>query len=85
MSHHKEEKIYTQSDMEEVLAQVQGAKKEAERAHQLLWLAIHVAGGSIHIPHALWMGDEIRELKFQDDPVNLMLEIEAVDDEDDDV
>lgn len=64
----KEENIYSQGDMDNVLGELSKAKKEAELSHQLLWAVVQAAGGHVKVHYSIWAGDPDRELVMWDDP-----------------
>lgn len=78
MSHKNEAPIYTQDDMDGVLAKLRAAEKESEQARQLLWAAVDAAGGEIAISHRVWIEigpDDLRELMFWDDPITFTMHL----------
>ena len=68
MSSNSHDPIYNQDDMENVLAELRKAKREAELSHQLLWAVVQSAGGHVKVHYSLWAGDPERELVMWDDP-----------------
>jgi hypothetical protein len=63
MSETKTELLYTQDDMDLVLARATAAERENELTHQLLWGVIEAAGGEVAVPHSLLIqGPSEREL-----------------------
>jgi len=73
------EALYSQNDMDNVLAAIAKFKKEADQSHQLLWAVIHEAGGEIVLPHLLWMTeqDTTKEIIIWDDPVGLQMHLKV--------
>lgn len=72
-----EENIYSQADMDNVLAELSKAKREAELSHQLLWAVVQTAGGHISVPYSIWAGDADRELAMWDDPATYELNLQV--------
>lgn len=78
MSSETEELIYSQSDMDGVLAKLRDAQKEVEQSHQLLWATVFAAGGHVAIPLSVWMGAPDRQLMFWDEPATSEMHIKVV-------
>ena len=71
--------IYTQDDMDVILAQLRNAQKDAEQSKQLLWAVVDQVGGEIAIHFTAWLdGDLTKQLVMWDD--NLQLHLKAVTD-----
>jgi hypothetical protein len=77
VSHHNQEPIYTQGDMDNVLEKLRAAEREAELSHQLLWATVQSAGGHVKIPYSLWAGDPNRELIMWDDPATYEMNLQV--------
>jgi hypothetical protein len=76
MSSHNEELIYSQGDMEGVLAQLRDANKEAEQSKQLLWAVVQATGGEVEVPYTAWLtGDPTKELIMWDDTETFRLHL----------
>jgi hypothetical protein len=79
MSHSNNDEvlIYTQGDMDNILAQLRKFQKEAEVSHQLVWAILHTVG-EVAIPHKTMIeGDATRELIFWDDPSTYVMRVKA--------
>lgn len=74
-----DEPIYNQEDMENVLAELRKAKREAELSHQLLWATVQSAGGHVKVPYSIWAGEPDRELVMWDDPATYELNLQVQD------
>lgn len=72
-----EENIYSQADMENVLAELRKVKREAELSHQLLWAVVQSAGGHVKVHYSLWAGDPDRELVMWDDPATYEMNLQV--------
>lgn len=77
MSSNSHDPIYNQDDMENVLAELRKAKREAELSHQLLWAVVQSAGGHVKVPYSLWAGDPERELAMWDDPATYEMNLQV--------
>lgn len=78
MSSHNEELVYTQGDMDVVLAKLRDAEKEAEHSKQLLWAVVEAAGGEIAIPYIAWLdGHPTKELVMWDNQATLSLHLKV--------
>ena len=75
----KEENIYSQADMENVLAELRKSKREAELSHQLLWAVVRSAGGHVQVPYSIWSGKPDRQLAMWDDPKTHEMNLEVQD------
>jgi RES domain-containing protein len=78
MSNTQTELLYTQDDMDLVLARARNAEKENELTHQLLWAVIEAAGGEIAVPHSLFLrGPSERELLVWDDHAKFQMRLKV--------
>lgn len=79
MSNTKEtELLYTQDDLETVLARARAAERENELTHQLLWAVIEAAGGEVAVSHSLLIqGPTERELLVWDDHTKFQMHLKV--------
>ena len=69
MSNNNYEFLYTQEDMNNVLAAIAKFKREAELSNQLLWSVVDTVGGHVRVPYGIWTsGESDREIVMWDDP-----------------
>lgn len=70
------EPIYTQDDLDTVLAKLRAAEKEAEQSRQLLWSVVDAVGGEVAIPYLAWLdGNPTKQLIMWDDTATLTLHL----------
>jgi hypothetical protein len=86
MSNKEPIEIYTQDDMDTVLAATRkfeeenaSLKRENELTHQLLWAVVEAAGGRVAVPYETWStGGASRQLAIQDDPITYEMVLQVV-------
>lgn len=75
--------VYTQDDVDGILAKLRNAQQEAELSNQLLWAVVEGAGGSVSVSILPWLnGMPEGRLEFEDRPEIGIMRLRIVRDED---